>query len=108
VSDPAKDVLLDLLVGWIFDQHRCTGRWPTAREVYVKAKAMGLDANDPDRQPMNSEGVAVDDATSPCGLAQTTTPSGACPPLGARNADQPPPPAQEQSGTTAGPLSTRT
>lgn len=46
------------------------------------------------RQPMNSEGVAVDDATSPCGLAQTTTPSGACPTEGC---------PQSGSSTTTGP-----
>jgi hypothetical protein len=61
-----------------------------------------------DRQATNTHPGTVDDVSRGSGLAQTTTPSGAGPPLGARNADQPPPPAQEQSGTSAGPLPPRT
>lgn len=45
--------------------------------------------SDENRQPMNSSPGEVDDSSHGCGLAQTTTPSGADPgSSGARNADQ--------------------
>jgi hypothetical protein len=57
-------------------------------------------------QPMNPSGGAVDDASAPYGLAQTTTPS----PDGhtAGKADQNPPPGPGRPAAHAGPTLTRT
>lgn len=55
-----------------------------------------------------AEGRTVDDAPQSQGLAQTTTPSGAGPTTGARNADQPATTGPEASGNTAATAHTRT
>lgn len=55
-----------------------------------------------DGQPMNPSGEAVDDASAPYGLAQTTTPSGAGPMKGRPQGGSSDHPAPAASGNGAG------
>lgn len=69
----------------------------TRRDTYRSSRPTHGQATNP------AKGRAVDDARNPQGLAQTTTPSGAGPTTGARNADHDTQPGPAASGNPAGP-----